>query len=47
MKLDFLTNFNLLFSFLELIFTTLDDLGEMRSRDLLVGVAHSSKIKQT
>jgi len=35
-----LINYNRLFPFLQLIFTTLDDLGEMRSCDLSVAVAH-------
>jgi len=43
LKLGLFTNYNMLFPFLDIIFTTLEDLGETRSRDLLVGVAHCCK----
>jgi len=40
LELGLFSNYNMFFSFLNLIFTTLVDLGEVRSRDLLVGVGH-------
>jgi len=40
LKLGLFINYNMIFPFLDLIFTILDDLGEMRWHDLLVEVAY-------
>jgi len=41
-KLGPFPNYNMLLLFLDLVFTTLEDIGEMMSRDLLVQEVHWS-----